>query len=56
MNLDASQPATLPVLLIEDEASVMAYVSATLERSGYRVVCASSGAEGVQLLQSGQFL
>ena len=56
MNLHARQPAALPVLLIEDEASVMAYVSATLERSGYQVVCASSGAEGVQLLQSGRFL
>jgi DNA-binding NtrC family response regulator len=48
--------ATLPVLLIEDEAGVMAYVRATLERNGYSVVCAESGAEGVRLLQSGEFL
>ena len=34
----------------------MAYVRATLERNGYSVVCAESGAEGVRLLQSGEFL
>jgi DNA-binding NtrC family response regulator len=56
MTLLAFKPMTLPVLLIEDEAGVMAYVRATLERSGYAVVCAQSGAEGVQLLQSGDFL
>ncbi|MGA8309671.1 MAG: response regulator [Terriglobales bacterium] len=51
-----TKSATLPVLLIEDEAGVMAYVRATLERNGYSVVCAESGAEGVRLLQSGEFL
>jgi CheY-like chemotaxis protein len=30
-------PAALPVLLIEDEPAVMAYVRAALERSGYTV-------------------
>jgi CheY-like chemotaxis protein len=30
-----ANPAALPVLLIEDEPAVMAYVRATLERSGY---------------------
>ena len=49
-------PATLPVLLIEDEPAVMAYVRATLERSGYTVVCTESGAEGLRLLESEQFL
>ena len=48
--------ATLPVLLIEDEQPVMAYVRATLERRGYSVVWAESGAEGIKLLESGQFL
>ncbi|HMH07673.1 MAG TPA: response regulator [Terriglobales bacterium] len=52
----ATRPAVLPVLLIEDEAGVMAYVRATLERNGYSVVCAESGAEGVRLLESGDFL
>jgi CheY-like chemotaxis protein len=50
------KPATLPVLLIEDEPAVMAYVRATLERSGYTVVCTESGAEGLRLLESEQFL
>jgi DNA-binding NtrC family response regulator len=34
----------------------MAYVCATLERSGYRVVCAHSGAEGVRMLETGEFM
>jgi CheY-like chemotaxis protein len=51
-----TKPATLPVLLIEDEPAVMAYVRATLERSGYAVVCTESGAEGLRLLESEQFL
>jgi CheY-like chemotaxis protein len=46
----------LPVLLIEDEPAVMAYVRAALERSGYAVVSTESGAEGLKLLESGQFL
>ena len=49
-------PAPLPVLLIEDEAAVMAYVRTALERHGYTVVCTESGAEGLRLLQSGEFL
>jgi DNA-binding NtrC family response regulator len=50
-----TKPAPLPVLLIEDEPGVMAYVRATLERSGYSVVCTESGAEGLRLLESGEF-
>ena len=50
------KPATLPVLLIEDEPAVMAYVRAALERSGYSVVCTESGANGVRLLETGEFL
>jgi CheY-like chemotaxis protein len=46
----------LPLLLIEDEPAVMAYVRATLERSGYTVVCTESGVEGLRLLESEQFL
>jgi len=56
MTLPAAKPAALPVLLIEDEPGVMAYVRATLERNGYAVVCAESGAEGVRILESGEFL
>jgi CheY-like chemotaxis protein len=56
MTLPALKPEILPVLLIEDEPAVMAYVCAALERNGYSVVCADSGAEGLRLLQSGDFL
>lgn len=47
---------SLPVLLIEDEPGVMAYVRATLERNGYRVVGTDSGVEGVKLLENNDFL
>lgn len=56
MTLPALQPVLLPVLLIEDEPAVMSYVRAALERSGYSVVCADSGVEGLRLLESGEFL
>jgi CheY-like chemotaxis protein len=56
MSLPASQPIMLPILLIEDEPAVMAYVRAALERNGYSVVCSESGLEGLRLLQSGEFL
>jgi len=56
MNQPATQPALLPVLLIEDEEGVMAYVRASLERNGYSVVGVASGVEALRLLQNGQFL
>jgi DNA-binding NtrC family response regulator len=56
MTTPASKPTALPVLLIEDEPAVMSYVRAALERSGYSVVCTESGADGLQLLQTGEFL
>jgi DNA-binding NtrC family response regulator len=56
MTTPAIQPALLPVLLIEDEPSIMALVSATLERNGYDVVCIESGAEALRLLEKGQYL
>ena len=56
MTPPAIQRALLPVLLIEDEPSIMALVSATLERNGYDVVCIESGAEALRLLEKGQFL
>ena len=52
----ATQPEMLPVLLIEDEPSIMALVCATLERNGYAVVCIESGAEALGLLEKGSFL
>lgn len=56
MTLPAAKTAVLPVLLIEDEPAVMSYVRAALERSGYSVVCTESGADGLKLLHSGEFL
>jgi CheY-like chemotaxis protein len=56
MSTPATKPSSLPVLLIEDEPAVMSYVLAVLERSGYAVVCSESGADGLRLLESGDFL
>jgi DNA-binding NtrC family response regulator len=56
MSLPAAQPVTAPVLLIEDEPSVMAYVRAALERGGYRVVSCESGADALQVLAAGDYL
>jgi DNA-binding NtrC family response regulator len=56
MNLPVTQPVILPILLIEDEPAVMSYVRAALERSGYSVVGTESGADGLRLLESGDFL
>jgi len=44
-----------PVLVIEDEPGVVALVRAALERRGYHVVQAASGAEGLRMLEAGQF-
>ena len=44
-----------PILVIEDEVSVMAFVKAALVRSGYSVVCANSGVAALPLLQSGEY-
>src|SRR5579883_2133962 len=55
MSLPAFQPAQCPVLLIEDEPAVMAYVQAALERSGYPVVCCESGIDALRLLDKGEF-
>jgi DNA-binding NtrC family response regulator len=43
------------ILLIEDEPSVTAFVRAALERHGYTVVPASSGAAGLECLEHGSF-
>ena len=56
MSLPALRPQSLPVLLIEDEPAVMAYVQAALERSGYPVVCCESGVDALRLLENGAFL
>jgi DNA-binding NtrC family response regulator len=54
MNNESTSPAN-SILLIEDEPSVTAFVRAALERHGYAVVPASSGAEGLERLIDGSF-
>jgi len=55
MSISAKASTLAPILLIEDEPSVSAFVRAALQRRGYSVVQAASGAEGVQKLLQGSF-
>jgi DNA-binding response OmpR family regulator len=50
-----STTAPPPILLIEDEPSVTAFLRAALERHGYAVANASSGAQGLDMLNGGKF-
>ena len=52
----ATVTAKLPVLVIEDEPSVMSFVKAAIERAGYTVITAASGVEALPLLEQGDFL
>ena len=53
--MTATPRAATAILVIEDEPSVSAFVRAALERRGYKVVQASSGAAGLQKLEAGSF-
>ena len=55
MNATAMPRPAASILVIEDEPSVSAFVKAALERRGYTVVEASSGAAGLAKLQSASF-
>ena len=55
MKLPAAIGENPPILLIEDEPSVIAFLKAALERKGYAVVDAASGAEGLQRLAGGRY-
>jgi DNA-binding NtrC family response regulator len=44
-----------PVLVIEDEPSVMSYIRVALERRGYTVCGAKSGADALSLLGEHEF-
>lgn len=46
---------TLPLLLIEDERSVLDFIRTALERNGYACHAANSAAEGIRALESGHF-
>ncbi len=56
MTAPMPSPRHMPVLLIEDEPSVMAYVQAALERGGYSVIACESGVAALQILAAGDFL
>ena len=55
MTLQSEFRAPSPILLIEDEPSVAAFLRAALERRGYAVVDASSGVEGLEKLDGGKY-
>lgn len=44
-----------PVLVIEDEPSVMSFVRTALERCGYKVVAVESGAAALEVLREGEY-
>jgi len=50
-----TQTGIAPILLIEDEPSVTAFLRAALERHGYAVANAASGAEGLKMLSGGSY-
>ena len=47
--------AHLPILVVEDEPSVMAFLQAALERAGYAIVKVPSGVEALKALESSDF-
>ena len=51
----AAAQKSLPILLIEDEPSVTAFLRAALEHNGYSVVQANSGSDGLDQLQQRSF-
>jgi len=55
MSITRANPTLAPILLIEDEPSVSAFVRTALERRGYRVVQAATGAEGLRELSTGTY-
>jgi CheY-like chemotaxis protein len=52
----ASGSSRLPILVIEDEPSVLSFVKTALERTGYPVIPANCGAEALKLLEAGKFI
>jgi DNA-binding NtrC family response regulator len=55
MSAGATAFARLPLLLIEDERSVMEFIRTALERHGYACNTANSAAEGLRILETGTF-
>lgn len=46
---------TQPILLIEDEPAVLWFLRTALERNGYSVVTASTGAAALEMLREGEY-
>jgi len=55
MNTRRQQPR-LPILVVEDEASVMGFLVAALERSGYQTEQAASGVDALRMLASASYM
>jgi CheY-like chemotaxis protein len=53
--LSTTATSRLPVLVVEDEPSVLAFVKAALERAGYQVVSAVNGVAALDLLADQTF-
>jgi CheY-like chemotaxis protein len=51
-DLRENEPIKSRVLLVEDDRSVRRYLEVTLQRSGYEVIAASDGLEGMKLALS----
>jgi DNA-binding response OmpR family regulator len=49
------QQALAPILVIEDEPSVIAFLQAALRRKGYQVEHAGSGQDGLEMLRKGRY-
>jgi DNA-binding NtrC family response regulator len=53
--MTAPKMQSAPILVIEDEKSVLAYVRVALERSGYKVIGIETGAKALEVLRTGEF-
>ena len=51
----ATSTEQYPLLVIEDESSVQAFLQAALTRNGFQFVMVASGAEGLEKLKAGKF-
>jgi CheY-like chemotaxis protein len=49
-SIAGNDPTARPVLVVEDDAGLRAYLATILENQGYRVVAAGSGEEALKLL------
>ncbi len=53
--MSAPETARLPILVIEDEPSVMAYIKTALERYGYTIHSIETGVDALDLLGKHDF-